>query len=343
MAMSGVAEAMLKAMEGSKETMGVGMMASPNAAVVEYALMKDYDAKVGDRGASCGLIQKIVIPLNDHETITVRRTSVDMKKDGCTWRGEIEGTGEPVMLMWWKGGRFSGMFTYRGHMYTLKNMGGEVHAVVETDPGKMPPDHGAMPAQPQSADVKDDPLVARGEGAMMRPRDRSNLQDRQDAIGGVSLPTASVTPDNAAQTKIEPLPAAKRRAMAAKKITIDLMVLYTGKVAAKYIDIDVDLIALAVEQANELFANSGLGNIKLRLRSQPADRLRRIGRRALQPPLSHGRRSWGRSRKCAPCAMKSAPTSSHSSSMIRRVAVCRRGLGPTPTRPLSSCTIPVRP
>ena len=66
------------------------------------------------------------------------------------------------------------MFTYRGRMYSLMNMGGEVHAVVETDPGKMPPDHGAMPARPQSADVKDDPLVARGEGAMMRPQDRSN-------------------------------------------------------------------------------------------------------------------------------------------------------------------------
>jgi metallopeptidase family M12-like protein len=264
MAMSGPQEAMMKAMTGSKETMGVGMMASPNAAVVEYALMKDYDAKssIGKRPA--GLITKIVIPINARETITVRRTSVDMKKDGCTWRGEIEGTGEPVMLMWWKGGRFNGMFTYRGHMYSLKNMGGEVHAVVETDPGKMPPDHGSMPAQPQSADVKDDPLVARGEGAMMRPRDRSNLKDRQDSIGGVTLPKLEAAPDPA-QAKIQPLPAAKRRAMAAKEITIDLMVLYTSKVFSKYIDIDKDLIALSVEQANESFANSGLRKIKLRL------------------------------------------------------------------------------
>ena len=79
MAMSPSQEAMMQAMKGSKETMGVGMMASPNAAVVEYALMKDYDPKsaIGKRPAA--LIQKIVIPLNERETITARRTSVDMK------------------------------------------------------------------------------------------------------------------------------------------------------------------------------------------------------------------------------------------------------------------------
>src|SRR5262249_21125093 len=154
-------------------------------------------------------------------------------------RGEIEGTGEQVMLMWWKGGRFSGMFTYRGHMYTLRNMGGEVHAVVETDPGRMPPDHGAMPAgggaQPSSADGKDDPLVSRGEGAMMRPRDRSNLQDQQDSIGGAikqKLGGATPTP------KISPLSAAKRQVLQAKNITIDVMILYTKNVASKYIDVD---------------------------------------------------------------------------------------------------------
>jgi hypothetical protein len=263
MAMSPSQDAMMKAMSGSKETMSVGMMASPNAALVEYALMKDYDPKsaIGKRPA--GLITKIVIPINDRETITARRTSVDMKKDGCTWRGEIEGTGEPIMLMWWKGGRFNGMFTYRGHMYNLKNMGGEVHAVVETDPGKMPPDHGSMPAQPQSADVKDDPLVARGEGAMMRPRDRSNLKDRQDAIGAPAPKSEAAA--NPEPVKITPLPVAKRRVLAAKNVTIDLMVLYTPKVLAKYLDLDKDLVALSVEQANESFTNSGMGKIRLRL------------------------------------------------------------------------------
>lgn len=53
--------------------------------------------------------------------------------------------------------------------------------------------------------------------------------------------------------------------MAEKKITMDVMVLYTKQVVAKYIDVEKDLIALGIEQANKSFANSGLGHIKLRL------------------------------------------------------------------------------
>jgi hypothetical protein len=265
MSMSGSQESMMKAMESAKETMSVGMMSTPNAAVVEYALMKDHDAKeaIGNRPA--GHIEKILIPIQGKGTISVRRTSVEMRKDGCNWRGEIEGTGEPVVLMWWKGGRFSGMFIYGGRMYSLKNMGGEVHAVVETDPGKMPPDHGAMRASggQSSGDIKDDPLVARGEGDMMRPRDKSKLKDQQDSIGAEAPSKSSEQSKRA--PKIVPLSAAKRRAMAAKKITIDLMILYTPRVASKYIEVRPDLIALSIEQANESFANSGLGNIKLRL------------------------------------------------------------------------------
>ena len=272
MAMTSAQESMMNAMKAAKETMGLGMMAAPQPAVVEYALMKDMEDKGG--GTRQGALPpKIVIPLNDKESLTVRRTSVDMKDNGCTWRGVIEGTGEPVMLMWWKGGRFSGMFTYRGNMYTLKNMGGEVHAVIETDPGKMPPDHGTMrpPGQATSTDVKDDPLVSRGEGSMLRPdakgRSRTDLKDRQDALGGSSALKSPQAPAAKEGTppKIEPISLAKRRAMAAKKITIDVLVLYTDRVISKYIDFEKDLIALSVEQTNDAFVNSGLGNIKLRL------------------------------------------------------------------------------
>jgi hypothetical protein len=267
-ALSGAQEAVIKNFEGTKEATGVGMMASPSAAVVEYALMQDYDPKsaIGVRPAA--LISKITIPLNDKERITVRRTSVDMRHEGCTWRGEIEGTGEPAMIIWWKSGKFTGMFTYRGHMYTLLNMGGELHAVLETDPGRMPPDHASMrqpgTTQAPSVDLKDDPLVARGEGAVLRRQDRSISSDRQDALGHVVSPTDALPP------KIVPISVAKRRMLAAKRITIDLMVLYTSKVASKYIDVDADLVHLAVEQANQSFTNSGLGNIKLRVVHQQA-------------------------------------------------------------------------
>ena len=268
MAMSTAQESMMQAMKAAKETMNLGIMAAPEAALVEYALMKDAGGKRSGTHPA-----KIVIPLNDKERITVRRTSVDMRPNGCTWRGEIEGTNEPVALMWWKGGRFSGMFTYRSRMYSLKNMGGEVHAVVETDPGMMPPDHAAM--RPQGApagsavDLKQDPLVSRGEGFMMREgngtRQRTDLKDRQDAFSGLATGGETPLAKNEKRPKVEPLPPAQRRALAARKVTIDLMVLYTKSAVEHYIDFEKDLVALAVEQANEAFAMSGLGHIKLRL------------------------------------------------------------------------------
>ena len=93
-----------------------------------------------------------------------------------------------------------------------------------------------------NAGVKaDDPLVARGEGAPVRAHDPTNLVGRQDAGGGSALPRE--TPNaGVAQQKIAPLSAAKRRAMAAKDIYIDVMFLYTRKVASSYIDVHADLI-----------------------------------------------------------------------------------------------------
>jgi hypothetical protein len=274
-AMSERQRSMVEKIQGLNATTGVNVMASPISPVVDYALHKDEGTLISaTRPATAP--PKIVIPLNDKESITARRTRVDRKKDGCTWHGEIEGTGEPVMLMWWKAGRFSGMFTYRGRAYYLKDIGGEVHAVVETDPGKMPPDHGAMHSQggtrTQNADVKDDPLVARGEAAAARARDRSSAGDRKDLGGGPAQPEAQPGTDSPTPVKIEALSAAKRRAMVAKKITIDVMVLYTNKVAPHYIEIETDLLALSIEQANESLRNSGLANVKLALvHSQPID------------------------------------------------------------------------
>ena len=276
MAMSGAQETMMNSMKASKETMSVGIMAVPDSAMVEYALMKGVGKDVAGKELAPqpgALPSKIVVPLNDKESVTVQRTSVDMREAGCTWRGIIEGTGEPVMLMWWKGGRVSGMLTYRGRMYLLKNMGGQVHAVVETDPGKMPPDHSAMrptsATQGNPADLKDDPLVSRGEGDMLRPdaKQRENLKDRQDAFNVPMSPKVGVTQTakDSPPPKIHPISMAKRRALGAKKITIDVMVLYTNRVVSKYIDFEKDLIALAIEQTNESFAKSGIGNVGVHL------------------------------------------------------------------------------
>ena len=54
----------------------------------------------------------------------------------------------------------------------------------------------------------------------------------------------------------------ERKALEAKNITIDLMLLYTRNVASRYTRDPEDLLALAVEETNETFRNSGLGNIQ---------------------------------------------------------------------------------
>ena len=245
----------LEALKSSDETLVVGVMASLKGAAAEYALTRDAQGKVfANRPGS-----RVVIPFNDQQRITAVRKSIEKKGEGWTWRGEVEGTGEPVMLMWWKGGKFTGLFTYRGRIYTLRNMGGDIHAIVETDPDKLPPDHGPVASQEgRAADPKDDPLVARGEGAAMRPA------VAQDGRASFSEAIISMV-KGLSPTKIVPLSAAKRRQLLANKVTIDVMILHTPKVAKKYVDIDTDLIALSIEQANDSFASSGIGNVALRL------------------------------------------------------------------------------
>ena len=63
---------------------------------------------------------RIIVHLDDQTRIAARRTSLEAKKNGWTWRGEVAETGEPVMMMWWKKGRVSGMFSYRGDMFNAE-------------------------------------------------------------------------------------------------------------------------------------------------------------------------------------------------------------------------------
>jgi hypothetical protein len=64
---------------------------------------------------------------------------------------------------------------------------------------------------------------------------------------------------------VAPFPEAERIALEAKKINIDLMLLYTKTAADHYLGEPADLLANAIEEANETFTRSGLGNISLRL------------------------------------------------------------------------------
>ena len=58
---------------------------------------------------------------------------------------------------------------------------------------------------------------------------------------------------------------AERRVLEAKEITIDIMLLYTKNAASHFIQHPADLMPLVIDDANETFKNSGLGNVTLRL------------------------------------------------------------------------------
>jgi hypothetical protein len=98
--------------------------------------------------------------------------------------------------------------------------------------GKLPPDHAPSAAHRDSASAADAPKLP---------------------------PKAPPEP------AVEPFPDDVRRALEAKPVTIDVMILYTPNAAKHYIRDPADLLALVIEEVNETYRNSGIGNVKLRL------------------------------------------------------------------------------
>jgi len=169
---------------------------------------------------------KLVLPLADGKVATLVRTRPTIETEGAfTFRGEVEETGERAVLMLWKDGHLSGYFGYRGRVFMINHMGGDIHAMAEMG---LPPDHA-----PAATDLN---------------------------------PSKPVTPRSPTpEPTVAPFLVAEREALEAKKITIDVMLLYSKNAASLHIGNPDALLALAIEDANETFKNSGLGNISLRL------------------------------------------------------------------------------
>src|SRR5215475_16215094 len=121
----------------AKESTGmvaVGAMRAPEAAVAEYAL-----TETPEQGNST-----IIVPLSGDRQVALVRTNAERTDKGVIWRGKVADTGETAILQWWKDGRLNGLFGYRGHIYNVMNVDGDLHAVLEVDPRKMPRDHPKM-------------------------------------------------------------------------------------------------------------------------------------------------------------------------------------------------------
>lgn len=223
----------------SKAAMGMSMMMLPPADVMEYALTKGMDAPKADAPAT------LTIPLTDKLSVTARRTGITKTKDGYIWRGNIDGSNQPVTLLWWPSGRLAGTITYGGRKYVIKNLGDKMHGMIELSPDKMPPDHGAADkTMMRKMKMRDDPLVHQGDASMLKS-------------GGSMRPTKGKAPGSMAEPE--------DKADAAQEAEITLIVAYTKKAASNYSDIEKDLIDVAIAEANQSFLDSGAGNVRVKL------------------------------------------------------------------------------
>jgi len=143
--------------------MGIGIVATPGPPTVEYALTRNANTP-----AASSDLAKIIIALGERTVLTIARTSVSVKSDMCIWRGTIEGTGGPAVLMWWPGGRMAGTVQHEGRMYSIRHVGGDVHVVVETSEERMPQDHAPTPQRlREDPKLRDDPLVNQGDASTL--------------------------------------------------------------------------------------------------------------------------------------------------------------------------------
>jgi hypothetical protein len=213
--------------KSSKAVTTVNMVLAPPPGAVEYALTKP----VSDRELS-----RIKVPITEKTVLTITRTSLEVRADMLMWSGTVDGTGMPVTLLWWPDGKMTGTIQHDGHIYSIRYMGGDMHAIVEMSEERMPTEHGSMPSRLRTPDprLRDQPLI---EGEHTR--------------------SAAVPPG-------EP---GKRGEVegAIEKVIIDVIVAYAPKAARNYTDIRREVVDLSIAQANESFRRSNLGNIKLRL------------------------------------------------------------------------------
>jgi len=211
--------------------------AQPSLAPDERAIIEEVTRSVhGDnvaygRAPADPLAGEITLPFRGG-TITLVRTSSVVRDDGSiSWRGVVKETGERAALMVWGKAVLTGYFAYDGTIFAIENLGGGLTAFAELGRDKAIPDHPA-------------PTAARDAAPVPSP----------EPPGAMPI-----------EPKVASFADAERLALEAKHITIDVMLLYTPNVAARYVRDPADLLAVAIDETNETFRNSGLGNIRLRL------------------------------------------------------------------------------
>jgi hypothetical protein len=243
-------KAMMSSTMRQAPVMGMTAMTLPSPEVLEHALTMDMAAP-GERSKA-----RLVLKLRDQLVVTAVRTSIRKTREGYAWHGIIEGTDEPVTLIWWVDGRLSGSITYRGHIYSVRSLGDGIHAIIELAPNRLPPEHAPMSGQQmRDMGVKKDPLVEQGDASMLRKaiKETQNQEDFGQDQRFAGIGPGTISGGHFGNAAVPP------------QIVISVIVAYTKAAARFYSDIERDLVALAMEEANQSFDNSGVSNVQLEL------------------------------------------------------------------------------
>jgi Metallo-peptidase family M12 len=268
-AMTDTQQAMMRDAMSSKAAAGMSTMALPAAGVEEYALTKGmHDTAPAQEQPS------LVIPLTNGAHVIARRTSISKAAGGWAWHGAVEETGEPVTLLWWPSGKMTGTVTYKTRVYAIRNMGGGMHGIVEMNPDALPQDHATMgPGVRDKMKINMDPLVTKGDASQLMP----DVPQDKPAVPAPGNPERLEKPENLRNLEeaapgihalaLPNVPAISRPPSSVTRpedaVTIRVLVAYTAAAARRYSNIETDLIALAIEEANQTFRNSGVGNVQL--------------------------------------------------------------------------------
>lgn len=247
-AVSSSAQSMMKQAMRSQATMGASMMATMSSSLVEHALTRNRDAAAQST--------TIVIALPGGKSVSAVRRNLQIRNRRVIWHGVIEGTENPVSILWSPSGRLTGSINTGERIYQLRHLDEGVIGVIETMPSMLPDEHPALsPKRMEEMRMREDTTFTQGDASAARRGrpDRRELDTlRDDSAAGsvrpVRIEVGSSKPSGALQD-----------------IVIDVLVAYTSRAAAFYSDIRRDLIELAIEDANESFRASGLAGLSLRL------------------------------------------------------------------------------
>lgn len=241
-------KAMMHDVMGQRPVVGMTTMALPPPEMLEYALTNGM-ASGGEARAM------LTIQISKDIAVAARRTGINAIPNGYAWHGVVSTTGEPVTLLWWADGRLSGNVTYNGHVYAVRSIGGGMHGVIELAPDRLPPEHAPMSNEKKrEMGMTHDPLVEQGDASKLVPRpDGSERQDARDGALPSDIEPSKITGGHMIK--------GERPA----DVVITVLAAYTPAAARYYGEIARDLIALAIEDANQSFRNSGLGHIRLEL------------------------------------------------------------------------------